>query len=64
MKCAICEKAVGYGALMIALYSDRVETVTLCTRCRHTLLGAEVNERVAKLVRMSGWTQPFLPNFT
>lgn len=63
MRCAICANQVGFGALMIALYTDRVETVTLCTSCRRKLLGADVDERVSKLVRHSGWTQPFLPNF-
>lgn len=48
---------------MIALYSDRVETVTLCTKCRRQLLGAEVDDRISKLIRHAGWVQPTLPSF-
>jgi len=63
MRCVMCSNQVGYGAMMIALYSDRVETITLCTRCRRQLLGAEVDDSVTKIVRHTGWVQPTLPNF-
>lgn len=50
--------------MMIALYTDRVETITLCTTCRRRLLGAEIDDDVTRLVRRSGWVQPVLPNFS
>lgn len=63
MRCTGCTKQVGFGAMMIALYTDRVETITLCTTCRRRLLGAEIDDDVTRLVRRSGWVQPVLPNF-
>jgi hypothetical protein len=62
VRCAVCANPVGYGALTLSLIHDDWQTVTVCTRCRGQLLGREVDDRVARLVRAKGWVQPQLPN--
>ncbi len=61
MKCAICQKSCGYGALCLSIVTDEIDTVNLCHHCREQLLGKEVDERVRRLVRMHGWVQVRLP---
>lgn len=62
MRCAVCARPLGYGALCLSVVHEAIETVNLCTSCRRTLLGAEVDDRVGRLMRLKGWTQPRLPD--
>ncbi len=57
MKCSICEKPCGYGALVLSILTDQIDSVNLCWRCREKLLGKEVDGRVRRLVRLRGWVQ-------
>lgn len=61
MKCSVCEAACGWGALVVSVVGTETDTVQVCNRCRRTLLGPEVDERVRRLVRLKGWVQPALP---
>ena len=63
MRCAVCANPVGIGALVLSICTDQVDTVVLCTKCRHELFGREVDNAVARLVRLKGWVQPRLPGY-
>lgn len=58
MKCSVCERAVSYGAMSLSLINDDAYTINLCHHCRAKLFGAEVDERVRRLVALKGWVQP------
>ncbi len=61
MKCSICDRHCGYGALCLSIITDEIDTVNLCHHCRAKLFGSEVDERVRRLVRLKGWVQVRLP---
>jgi hypothetical protein len=61
MRCTVCAKQCSYGAIVLSLVTDEIDTVILCTTCRRHLLTPEIDDRVARLVRLKGWTQPRLP---
>jgi len=61
VKCSICDRHCGYGALCLSIITDEIDTVNLCYHCRAKLFGSEVDERVRRLVRLKGWVQVRLP---
>jgi len=63
MKCSVCGNTLGWGALVLSSVDDEIYTVNICGRCKRTLLGSEVCERVTRFIRLKAWVQPRLPSF-
>ncbi len=61
MKCSICDRPCGYGALCLSIVTDQIDTVNICNRCRSQLFDRTTDERVRRLVRLKGWIQVRLP---
>jgi len=61
VKCMVCEAELKWGAISISTFLDEIYTINICQRCRHKLLGAEIDDRVTRLIRLKSWVQPRLP---
>jgi hypothetical protein len=61
VRCVVCGQPGRHGCMTLTLTQDKQYTVTICGGCRVKLFGAEIDNRLLRLIRARGWIQEPLP---